>query len=188
MSDPVFIQHSRVGRGIFAIEGVCLEITRRFLGKKQVHLVPLHSLSPRYVRKQVRVWPIILLPLLIAFVSGSIAVYASQSKEEAFQYGAIWLGMVCVIFTIQALLGVPKVDLAWFYKRNGQPAFFIVRTKKQAQDFDEFVAALVSSIEVRSGSISNKENLPNQPPLRMPVSGTPAADAPVAPPPGTAGR
>ena len=29
---------------------------------------------------------------------------------------------------------------------------------------------------------------PNQPPLRMPVSGTPAADAPVAPPPGIAGR
>ena len=31
-------------------------------------------------------------------------------------------------------------------------------------------------------------NPPNQPPLRMPVSGTPAADAPVAPPPGIAGR
>ena len=29
---------------------------------------------------------------------------------------------------------------------------------------------------------------PNQPPLRMPVSCTPAADAPVAPPPGIAGR
>ena len=29
---------------------------------------------------------------------------------------------------------------------------------------------------------------PNQPPLRMPVSGTPAANAPVAPPPGIAGR
>jgi hypothetical protein len=28
---------------------------------------------------------------------------------------------------------------------------------------------------------------PNQPPLRMPVSGTPAANAPVAPPPGIAG-
>jgi len=34
-----------------------------------------------------------------------------------------------------------------------------------------------------------EENLTlNQPPLRMPVSGTPAADAPVAPPPGIAGR
>jgi uncharacterized protein YggE len=33
-----------------------------------------------------------------------------------------------------------------------------------------------------------QENQPNKPPLRMPVSGTPAADAPVAPPPGIAGR
>jgi hypothetical protein len=33
-----------------------------------------------------------------------------------------------------------------------------------------------------------EEKSPNQPPLRMPVSGTPAADAPVAPPPGIAGR
>ncbi len=33
-----------------------------------------------------------------------------------------------------------------------------------------------------------KGNVPNQPPLRMPVSGTPAAGAPVAPPPGIAGR
>jgi hypothetical protein len=32
------------------------------------------------------------------------------------------------------------------------------------------------------------KNSPNKPPLRMPVSGTPAADAPVAPPPGIAGR
>jgi hypothetical protein len=35
----------------------------------------------------------------------------------------------------------------------------------------------------------NARKLPaNQPPLRMPVSGTPAANAPVAPPPGIAGR
>jgi hypothetical protein len=33
-----------------------------------------------------------------------------------------------------------------------------------------------------------EEKKANQPPLRMPVSGTPAAGAPVAPPPGTAGR
>jgi hypothetical protein len=33
-----------------------------------------------------------------------------------------------------------------------------------------------------------KETSPNQPPLRTPGSGTPASDAPVAPPPGAAGR
>jgi hypothetical protein len=33
-----------------------------------------------------------------------------------------------------------------------------------------------------------RRNSPNQPPLRMPVSGTPAAGAPVAPPPGIVGR
>jgi len=40
-----------------------------------------------------------------------------------------------------------------------------------------------------NASVQREErHLPNKPPLRMPVSGTPAADAPVAPPPGIAGR
>ena len=43
-------------------------------------------------------------------------------------------------------------------------------------------------VPVPSIPISSMKTLPNQPPLRMPVSGTPAADAPVAPPPGAAGR
>ena len=34
----------------------------------------------------------------------------------------------------------------------------------------------------------DRSNLANQPPLRMPTSGTPAAKAPVAPPSGAAGR
>jgi hypothetical protein len=38
------------------------------------------------------------------------------------------------------------------------------------------------------GNQPMSEKVPNQPPLRMPVSGTPAAAAPVAPPPGIAGR
>ena len=42
--------------------------------------------------------------------------------------------------------------------------------------------------EVRTFVRVEKIKLANQPPLRMPVSGTPAADAPVAPPPGIAGR
>ena len=33
-----------------------------------------------------------------------------------------------------------------------------------------------------------RQNSPNHPPLQTPTSGTPAADAPVAPPPGAAGR
>jgi hypothetical protein len=37
-------------------------------------------------------------------------------------------------------------------------------------------------------NIKGSEKLANQPRMRMPVSGTPAADAPVAPPPGIAGR
>ena len=44
----------------------------------------------------------------------------------------------------------------------------------------------ISSYAVRK--YSNPKTEANQPPLRMPVSGTPAADAPVAPPPGIAGR
>jgi hypothetical protein len=49
----------------------------------------------------------------------------------------------------------------------------------------------VGELRKRIGNIyetKTGEKLPNQPPLRMPVGGTPAADAPVAPPPGIAGR
>jgi len=52
-------------------------------------------------------------------------------------------------------------------------------SKKFGHSFEELLEPVWKEIT----SIS-----PNQPPLRMPVSGTPAADAPVAPPPGIAGR
>jgi len=46
-----------------------------------------------------------------------------------------------------------------------------------------------AEFDVESGDIIGETiKEANQPPLRMPVSGTPAADAPVAPPPGIAGR
>jgi hypothetical protein len=46
-----------------------------------------------------------------------------------------------------------------------------------------------AEFDVESGDIIGETiEEANQPPLRMPVSGTPAADAPVAPPPGIAGR
>jgi hypothetical protein len=49
--------------------------------------------------------------------------------------------------------------------------------------------SLYSNARSRLGALQAMElKEPNQPPLRMPVSGTPAAEAPVAPPPGIAGR
>jgi hypothetical protein len=59
-----------------------------------------------------------------------------------------------------------------------------------AQDRNEGLQYLriYGGLVERTQSTGQQETEPNQPPLRMPVSGTPAADAPVAPPPGIAGR
>jgi hypothetical protein len=48
----------------------------------------------------------------------------------------------------------------------------------------------IQEVHRQRGDVTEREmkSAPNQPPLRMPISGTPAADAPVAPPPGIAGR
>jgi hypothetical protein len=53
----------------------------------------------------------------------------------------------------------------------------------------KFGSEAVGSVEKDAWDIFRaSQREANQPPLRMPVSGTPAADAPVAPPPGIAGR
>jgi hypothetical protein len=63
-------------------------------------------------------------------------------------------------------------------------AFFLFRPKA-----NEYFT--LKKLERRSDGLRDdydRKTPPNQPPLRMPVSGTPAADAPVAPPPSIAGR
>jgi len=64
--------------------------------------------------------------------------------------------------------------------KNGTSLVEIYATKRKRFKSEDFIEAFRKRME--------SEYAPNQPPLRMPVSGTPAADAPVAPPPGIAGR
>ena len=45
-----------------------------------------------------------------------------------------------------------------------------------------------SIVHAMYGLVDDHEKAANQPPLQTPTSGTPAADAPVAPPSGAAGR
>ena len=168
MSDPVFVQYSRLGRAIFAIEGVCLEITQRIRGKKQVHLIPLHSLSPDHARARVRAWSVILRPLFVAVLLGTFALVGWRSKEQTFQAWAIDLGIFGAFFICLALRGVPKADVECFFERNGQPAFCIVRSRKQSREVDEFVAELVSRIKAHTGADSPRTISPNKPPLPMP--------------------
>ncbi len=168
MSDPVFVQYSRMGRAIFAIEGVCLEITQRIRGKKQVQLIPLHSLAPDHTRARVRDWSIILRPLFVAVLLGSLAFVAWRSKEQAFQAWAIDLAIFGALFFCLALRGVPKAEVELFFERNGRPAFCIVRSRKQLREVDGFVAELVSRIEAHSGADSSKKGSPNNSPLPMP--------------------
>ena len=61
-----------------------------------------------------------------------------------------------------ALRAIPKVDCAAFFERNGRPAFLIGRSKKQADDFDQFVRELVTLIKGRSAADQRSKSLPNQ--------------------------
>jgi hypothetical protein len=55
------------------------------------------------------------------------------------------------------------------------------------EDGPEAWDCLVSAVRAVIAEFESFDNQPNQPPLQTPASGTPAANAPVAPPPGAAG-
>jgi hypothetical protein len=82
-----------------------------------------------------------------------------------------------------------RTPIAWLSAISGHPIpvaeiWLITRTSNGRQNEQKIQQRI--SWSPRDAKVA--EMPPNKPPLRMPVSGTPAADAPVAPPPGIAGR
>ncbi len=78
-----------------------------------------------------------------------------------------------------------------WYICGGSVVWFIDVHPRDADRARKLIVAAITDQHIKAKVIDNHEKMkdtPNQPPLRMPVSGTPAADAPVAPPPGIAGR
>jgi hypothetical protein len=86
----------------------------------------------------------------------------------------------------QSAIGELKVGI--------QRGCYLLRARREANAVEFFAVEEASGKEVAKSPRIPIEDHPeekgeaNQPPLRMPVSVTPAADAPVAPPPGIAGR
>jgi hypothetical protein len=72
-----------------------------------------------------------------------------------------------------------KVSPYYFEEQDQRARDLFRKYADQKSRLYDFISEMVEEAKKRT---------PNQPPLRMPVSGTPAADAPVAPPPGIAGR
>jgi hypothetical protein len=162
MSSPVFLQDSRLGRAIFSVEGVCLEITHTGLIKKPARLIPLHSLSSDYVRTRNRNWEMILISLFLAGISGVLTLFASRVKEPGLDMIVLLPGMMTAVYLWWGLRSIPKVDVAAFSERSGKPAFLIARSTKQAPDFDQFVGELVSRIKAHSGPDPTRMNSPNK--------------------------
>jgi hypothetical protein len=82
--------------------------------------------------------------------------------------------------------------LLWIVPKDNGPLFLgavtIYPAKAEPDRYAIYVGDVPTELSQEMRPYLDSKDEPDQPPLRMPVSGTPAADAPVAPPPGIAGR
>jgi hypothetical protein len=106
------------------------------------------------------------------------APYRHEKQEELryWKKACIWG---------QWITGIPAVIVPLYVGARGERLFADI-----CRSLMPFVICAVSysSCVVRLAALEAFEKMPNKAPLRMPVGGTPAAVAPVAPPPGIAGR
>jgi hypothetical protein len=136
-------------------------------------------------------------PIGLAFLlSGTVAVYLAYrcmkeagirlERGDAVRNGK-WIQDWAVVVYALPLLFSRQIGSNW-YEPDGA---FATATRGYGNAFSGliFLLAVAGMLVFQIFSrLSDGGKEPSQPPLRMPVSGTPAADAPVAPPSGAAGR
>lgn len=146
MSDPVFIQRSRLGRTTFQLRGDTLvlnALTRHGRGAQEI---PLRSLDRDYDVRAVRIHLLYLWPLVVGVFCVSLVLLILRQDVVPHD-----VAIHPLIFLIPAALGfvrgLPRVEFFVFRDAWHQPLFFIVREKAQAAECDSFVQELLYRIE-----------------------------------------
>ena len=119
--------------------------------------------------------------------------YSVQVKTNKVTFGFWLMGRRCLELVsptfIYVLVNLRKDGPEYFIVPSQVVAEKVIVSKASAtrkQTWHSLYRKEIEGYRDAWNIFDRKEDLPNQP--RMPVSGTPAADAPVAPPSGGAGR
>jgi len=146
MSDPIFVQKSRVGRTVFQIRGDQLEIYARNFGRRASGRIPLAQISSDYELVARRFPVLIYAPLGTAALSYAL-IYAAFHQTTVPREIATGPIVFFAISVLAVFRGVPRLEIFVFQDFWRRPLFYIVRESGQADACNAFVAALLDRIQ-----------------------------------------
>ncbi len=154
MSHQVFIERSRLGKRIYELRDSSLTISGIRQFKKFEKTIPLGFTSPNYVRARRRLHYLVQVPIAKVCVGLLVLRVFSFLPTGPYVYVAEIAGILIGVSLWQAILGIPPIEIVMFKNTNGRAQFDLVKEKKQAKEFEEFVAKLASTIRGETGPAS----------------------------------
>lgn len=149
-----FHQRSRLGDVKFEADEQQLHIEgRRGLSKIQL-VVKLRDLAPHFERLLWRSVAMIAIPLVIAFIAVAIAIFSTF--EPLILVGV----MLAAGFSWTALRNLMPIELVTFRTKEGVPAFDVIKDKRQAAEFEQFIARLSDRIRSQAGQSKDSSEQP----------------------------
>lgn len=143
MADLVFIQRSRLGRRIYELRESKLTVSGRLWFK----VFDLHYISPEFVRIRRRMPRLIQIPLAKACVAGLlIRLLRFLPPDPYFVVVELAVGFIAISLW-HAYRGLAPIEVAIFRNTNDRIQFDLVKEKNQGTEFEEFITALVASID-----------------------------------------
>lgn len=123
-----------------------LTISGTFKFKKFEKTFPLSFTSPDYVRVRRRLHYLVQFPLVVACVALLIIRVLSFLPLGLYQLVVEFLGMIIFVAIWSAIRGIAPVEVVIFRNTSGKVQFDLVKEKKQAKEFEDFVSRLTSAI------------------------------------------
>lgn len=143
------MQQSLIGRAIYCVEGVCLEITERGRAKK-VSRFYLCDLSPAYTISEGRLWRVIKVGVVGFIISTSVTGRMLGTQSDIV-FGLSVIPALFAIFFLQlTILSLPKRKFVSFNDSKGRYAFSILAIKDQERDLNQFLNDLTLLISQKT--------------------------------------
>lgn len=147
----IFIQHSRMGRVVFEQKGCRLLVVGN-RGPVKIDLdVDLRDIAPHVERKRWRSPVMILCPLGFASVVFLIAWALRMQRVIPYPLVLIAGGLFASGFLWTAIKNIAPFEIVTFRSLSGVPVFDVIKEKKQAAAFEEFVSGLIEVVRKCSG-------------------------------------
>jgi len=140
MEKTSFYQRSRLGAVAFELEGLQLRLSGK-RGFVAINLeVDLRDISPHVERRRWRSFAFIAFPLGIAALCG-LVVWLVPNLVVAL-LGSMF-GLACLWIAVR---NIAPIELVTFRSNAGVPVFEVIKNQAQADEFENFIVSLVSTI------------------------------------------